>query len=640
LYNESQQNFCWDFFIERLSMQYNPQQIEVINYGKGPCLVTAVPGSGKTACLTARIAKLIREGADPRKILAVTFTNKAAKEMKNRLIKAVGQEAGACITASTIHSLCARLLRAFHVEAGLPRDYIIYDSGDQESAIKASLCEIHGLEHKSDVDYDDCKLVMWYIENTRNSCLDDMDRSMMSQVWAYEAVDGYYRRLKKANAVDFTGLLSETLKLLTDHPKILSFCQNRWDYLSVDEVQDTNIVQYRIISKLAGLSKNILCVGDIDQSIYRFRGACPENIITFEDEFKPKVLSLETNYRSTPQILRTAQTLIERNSFRKSTRLSTENGEGSLPEVVVGEDDVEMAEQIVSFIGHRIARGIPPSEVAVLYRVNAASRVLERAFRTAGIPYKVIGGNSFWNRKEVKGCMGLLRLMANPNDRMAFERVSDVCLKGVGPKTVDKIMQASNGNLIEACVGMSCGKSQGAQSLGSLTKSMSDASSMSPGNGLLHIAKEIGFWHRMGLESDKAGTDRQENIKEMGVDVDSYMSKHKNGSIASYLQEISLMTANDEEQHVGKVNLMTMHAAKGLEFEVVVISHVNQGTIPHANALSIEDHGEKKKQIEEERRLMYVAMTRARKWLRIACCRQRFGKKLSTSMFLMEANLF
>lgn len=621
-------------------MKYNPQQIEVINHGKGPCLATAVPGSGKTACLTARIARLIGEGADPRKILAVTFTNKAAKEMRNRLIKAVGQEAGSNITASTIHSLCARLLRAFHEEAGLPRDYIIYDSGDQESAIKASLCEVQGLEHKSDIDYDDCQLVMGYVEKTRNSCLDDGDRSMMHQVWAYEAVDGYYRRLKAAKAIDFTGLLSETLRLLTEYPKVLSFCQKRWDYFSVDEVQDTNVVQYRIISKLAGLSKNILCVGDIDQSIYRFRGACPENILKFEEEFKPKVLSLETNYRSTPQILRSAQRLIERNSFRKNTSLGTENGDGPPPEVMVGEDDADMADQIVSFVSRRISRGDSPSETAVLYRVNAASRVLERAFRTAGIPYKVIGGNSFWNRKEVKGCMGLLRLMANPDDRMAFERVSDLCLKGVGPKTVDKIMQASAGNILTACAGMSNGKSQGAQSLGSLVKSMSELPGMSPGDGLLHVSKETGFWHRMGIESDKAGTDRQENIREMGVDVDSYMARNRGGSIAGYLQEISLMTANDEEQHVGKVNLMTMHAAKGLEFDVVVISHVNQGIVPHANVLSIEDHVEKKRQVEEERRLMYVAMTRARKWLRIACCKQRFGKKLSTSMFLMEAGLF
>jgi DNA helicase-2/ATP-dependent DNA helicase PcrA len=236
--------------------------------------------------------------------------------------------------------------------------------------------------------------------------------------------------------------------------------------------------------------------------------------------------------------------------------------------------------------------------------------------------------------------MGLLRLMANPDDRMAFERVSDMCLKGVGPKTVDKIMQASTGNIVEACRGMSHGKSQGAQSLGSLVKSMSELSGMSPGDGLMHVAKETGFWYRMGLESDKAGTDRQENIREMGIDVDSYMARNRGGNIAGYLQEISLMTANDEEQRTGKVNLMTMHAAKGLEFDVVVISHVNQGIVPHANVLSIEDHVEKKRQIEEERRLMYVAMTRARKWLRIACCRQRFGKKLSTSMFLMEAGLF
>jgi len=624
-------------------MNPNPQQRDVIEHGKGPCLVVAVPGSGKTACLTERIRRLVESGVEPRRILAVTFTNKAAKELRNRLAKNLRKDDAAEVNASTFHSLCAKLLRTFHEEAKLPKDYVIYDSDDQESALKASLCEVLGLETKSEIPDDAYQSVLDYVERTRNACLSDENRSLMPNAWQYQVVEKYFERLRREKAVDFTGLLFKVLELLDGTPDILGICQRRWDYISVDEVQDTNVVQYEIIKRLAGWHRNLFMVGDPSQSIYKFRNANPENLFQFEKEFGAKVLKIEQNYRSTPQVLRHAQKLIENNKFRKDTVLATGNKDGPEPELICEVDQDTMANTIASIVRRRIERGTPPREIAVLYRIRSASRVLEKALRAQRVKYKVIGGFSFWDYSEVKACVSLLRLMANPGDCMAFESFSDRCLKGFGSKSASKIAQqmSSGGSVIEAAKAFSKGKGKSAMVLGGFLVAMEGARGLAPGAALVYVLQAVGFWETIGKKNNEdTGLDRHENIMEVAQDLDQYLGKSTGNTLSGYLQEIALLTSADEEQEEEEVSLMTMHAAKGLEFDMVAISHANQEIIPHWNALNPKDPSTRESEIEEERRLMYVAMTRARQWLHVACCRSRFNKPMKPSQFIREAGLY
>lgn len=621
-------------------MKPNPQQIEVINHGRGPCLVTAVPGSGKTTVLTARVNKLVSSGVKPFQILAITFTNKAANEMKARISKVVGEKVAKEMVISTFHSFCARLLRKHHDAAGLRQNFTIFDADDQKRLLESCICKVLDLDKKRDIDREDYYAILGYIERTRNACLSDGNRDMMPAAWMYRVVDQYYASLEQSNAVDFTGLLDKSINLLESNPVILERYQDRFQFISVDEVQDTNVAQYKIVSMLARKHKNILMVGDVDQSIYKFRNASPENILQFEKDFGAKVLKLESNYRSTPEILDVAHRLIKRNKFRKDTSLETSNARGDEPRITCGKTDDIMAENIVRFVDRRLRRGTPPSEVAILYRIKSATRVLEQALRKARIKYKIIGGRSFYERKEVKGCLSILRMMVNDDDRMAFENASELCCRGVGPKSLDKIFQhslANRSSIIEAARVFGRGSSKQATVMRQFVSVLDAAKSVAPHQGLMDVAKKTSFWRTMGadksVESDRCG-----NIMEMCRDVEKYMSE-ENKTLDRYLQDISLLSANDEEEDVAKINLMTIHACKGLEFDAVVVSHVNDGILPHQNCLEIEDQRQRAMEIEEERRLLYVAMTRARRWLLLGWCETRFGKKCDPSRFLMETGI-
>lgn len=594
-------------------MHLNPQQLEVANHRDGPLLVTAVPGSGKTASLTERIKNLVASGVPPERILAITFTNKAAKEMKTRIAQKVGDKAQR-MTISTFHSMCAKIIRRHPAAVGLKKNFSIIDADDQKRLLESCVCKVRHFENKRDIPRDDYERILGYIERTRNACLADGAKDMLPEAWMYDVANAYYRSLEEANSVDFTGLLSETLRLFEKHPKILAQYQALWSYMSVDEVQDTNVAQYRIISMLASKHKNILLCGDLDQSIYKFRNASPENILQFEKDFDAKVLKLEKNYRSTPQILGPAQRLIEFNRLRKETALKTDNPSGPLPRIARSPNDFLMAAHIADYIERRILGGVNPSEVAILYRINVASRVLELALRAKGIKYKIIGDVSFYDRLEVKTSLSILRLLANEDDRIAFERCMDHCCRGVGAKTLARIADNAAAHKIPVLASareFAAGGVAQARRMRSFLAILDDAKALPADEGLIHIVKQSGFWK--ALESKDSKADRCANVEELARDLGGFLRKSPRHNLSKYLQEVSLLSSSDEESSEDQVSLMTMHAAKGLEFDVVVISHAMQKIVPHERSLS--DASE----IEEERRLFYVAMTRARQHLLMAC---------------------
>lgn len=619
-------------------MNPNPQQQTVINHKDGPCLVAAVPGSGKTACLTARVGRLLELGVSPRQILAITFTNKAATEMKERIAKRVGEDSAKRMVVCTFHSLCARILRRHPREAGLGGNFTIFDADDQKRLLEGAFCKVLNLEKKSEIKRSDYNAVSGYLERTRNACLPDGSRKLLRHSYQYAIVDEYYKQLDQSNAVDFTGLLSLTLRLFESHPDILELYQDRFRYISVDEVQDTNVCQYRIVKLLASKYRNILMVGDINQSIYGFRSANPRNILTFEQDFGADVKKLETNYRSSPEILESAQQLIEHNKFRKETRLRTDNPGGPNPSIIFAETDEGMAFKIASYVDRYLRKGVKPQEVAILYRIKSATRVLELALRDFRIKYKIIGGRSFYERKEVKGCLAILRLMVNSNDRMAFENCVEHCCRGVGVKTLHKIAEKSaldRSSILDAARGFSSGRSKQAAVLAHFLDTLAASKRVPAHEGLEMVARETAFWDKMASDKN-VEADRCGNILEMCRDVQQYMGTENNRTLERYLQDISLITSSDESGEEKKINLMTLHASKGLEFDLVVISHLNDGILPHENSLDIEDDDEREQEIEEERRLLYVGITRARRWLRMAYCAKRFKKEMDPSRFLRQ----
>lgn len=623
-------------------MTPNKQQQDVINHVDGPCLVTAVPGSGKTASVTERTKNLIRLGKDPSSILAITFTNKAAKEMRERIAKAVGSDAE-LMTVSTFHSLCARILRENADKVGLRENFTIYDADEQERLLKTCTFRVEGEDFKVSDWYE--RAVMSYVEGRRNACLSHAQavnrfKVTPSQV---QVIAEYFKSIKAANAIDFTGLLSETIKLFEKNPDVLEAYRARWLYVSVDEVQDTNVAQYSLVKLLVGGHRNVLMVGDLDQSIYRFRNAAPENILEFEKDFSPvKILKLEKNYRSTPQILKHSQNLIEKNKLRKGTKLETDNCPGEPPRIMHAMTDEDMASKIAEDVRRRIKGGLKASEVAILYRANHVSRVLELALRVRGVKYRVLGGQSFYDRKEVKGCLAILKLIANQSDPIAFEKCCELCCKGAGPKTINLVIEAASQG---SCSVMRAAKNalddpgspHGAKALEPLVRTFVEAKGRRADQALLHIAKGTCLWERMEEDSTDSN-DRCGNIEEMARDVEKFMSS-PGSTLSGYLQNVALLSATDDDEPLEEVKLMTLHSCKGLEFDAVYISHVNAGLIPHSRCVAVEDPKERGHQIEEERRLLYVGMTRARKHLTLAFCWAVGRKESEPSTFLYETGL-
>lgn len=661
-------------------MNPNSQQQLIIDHFQGPCLVMAVPGSGKTASVTERTKKLVVDRrVDPRSILCITFTNKAANEMKLRIGKAVGGEAASKMTISTFHSLCARILRSNAELIGLTKNYTIYDDDQRERLLKSCIRKIEdavelAIPEKDDnqpkLDLSDgedenivkhigpfkptkeyMRSLLGYIEGKRNACMTEQAAAQKYDLTGnqFKVATEYFDQLKKCGAIDYTGLLYETLNLFNQFPAVRDKYRDRFQYVSVDEVQDTNIVQYELIKHFGQSHGNVLVVGDLDQSIYKFRHANPENILQFEKDFPGcKVLMLETNYRSTPSILKHAQMLIENNKLRKGTNLKTNNPDTSAPRIIIGNTDMEMAGMIAEDVGKKISSGIKPKEIAILYRTNFASRVLEQALRTAQIKYKLIGGTSFWDRKEIKQCIAILKLKCNENDRMSMEAAIEACCKGVGEKAFHKIQEVALANgmtSLQAARAYSQTGTMSAKGLAPFIQILDSTQSILPGDALTQIAQQTAFWKR--LDDDSTATnDRCANLSEMASDVNNYCSTGKN-TLAGYLQNLSLITDADEDEDDEKlIKLMTLHGSKGLEFDVVYISHCTADLLPHTRlAIEARTEVELKQGIEEERRLLYVGMTRARKHLALYFfafkmdARSKAPKPAFPSRFLFETGI-
>lgn len=622
-------------------MKPNDQQVKVIEHFDGPCLVTAVPGSGKTACVTARTGVLLKRGVDPSKILAITFTNKAADEMKARILKEVGPIAKR-MTICTFHSLCCRMIRENAQLLGYTTKFSIYDDDDQWRAMRTAVIKVEGAPQDGrelPVEPRYVEKVMGFIEATRNS---DLSTEQALKTYPLvnkqlEVVEAYYQELKKSNAIDFTGLLSEALRLLRGFPSILESYQKRWSYISVDEVQDTNVSQYEIV-KLIASHGNILCVGDLDQSIYRFRFAEPQNVFTFEKDFKAKSLKLEINYRSTPEILARAHTLIEHNQDRKDAQLRTDNPHGPDPISVILETDEAMA----LWVGKEIYKlikfeHVKPTEIAIFYRVNFASRVLERALRHLQVPFKVYGDVGFFKRKEIKGSLAILRLLANPNDKTAFETATGICCKGIGPHTCSSVYdlaEKDKTNIVHAAQCFASKPNHIGQKMAVFTSNYSTTDK--PYDVLTRMLEKTAFAANI-VKDSTPDNDRVSNVKELVIELQQHMAT--GASLEDYLQYVSLLTSSDDKGDQGKVKLMTMHRAKGLEFDHVFLTHVNSNLLPHDRASGVADEEERRKQIEEERRLLYVAMTRARKSLYLCSCLMASKKEAEPSPFILEAGI-
>ncbi len=609
----------------------NAQQREAVTTTEGPVLIVAGPGSGKTRVLTHRIAYLIgTRGVEPYNILAVTFTNKAAKEMRERLEKLVGRDAD-FVTARTFHAFCAMTLRRDGERIGIPRDFTIYDDADQLGTIKQALREAN-LDPKQ---YSP-RSVLSTISAAKSNGIGPDEFGQVAESYFQQQVAKvfplYQALLKRHEAVDFDDLLGETLRLLTDRPDVREKYQRRYRYIHVDEYQDTNHVQYRLVKELASEHGNLCVVGDPDQSIYGWRQADIRNILEFERDFPAaKTLLLEQNYRSTGRILDAAQSVISQNTGRIGKNLFTEAGPG--PAITLRElyDEGQEAQFAVQEIQRLHQTGkYRPNECAIMYRMNNQSRTLEEACIRFGLPYQLIGGTRFYERKEVKDAIALMRLVSNPADGAAFERVIENTTlgKGIGKTSVASVQawaREHNTSPLAACRALSEGmeplppvRGAAATKLAELARfvagmraTMLDVDIVSFFDALMERSGYLKMLEQGGTEE----LDRVDNVRELRTVVSDYITIEPERALATFLEEAALVSDVDQYNRKAddreKATLITMHAAKGLEWPVVFIVGAEENILPHSRSQeSLSD-------LEEERRLFFVGITRARERLLI-----------------------
>ena len=613
----------------------NPVQREAVLHTEGPVLIVAGAGSGKTRILTHRIAYLIKEiGVPPGAILAITFTNKAAGEMAERVEGLVGGAISRRMWVLTFHSTCARILRREHEALGLPSTFTIYDAADTERVVRMALQEL-GIDDKRFTP----RQMAAAIGRAKDAMLSPAEFEEHAGNW-YEkqvaAVYGaYQRRLHEAGALDFDDLILRTVRLFRERPEILGHYQERFRYILIDEYQDTNRPQYHLVNLLAAKHGNLCVVGDADQGIYSWRGATIQNLLDFEHDHPDAAeFILDQNYRSTRTILEVANALIEHNVQRKPKNLWTE-AEGGDPVVRYrAEDEHEEAwfvaqevERLVEEEGHRY------SDVAVFYRTNAQSRVLEDVFMKAGILYKVVGGLRFYERREIKDALAYLKVLVNPQDVVSTRRVINTPKRGIGDQTVaalEGFARDEGVTLLEAArraeeISILSPRAVGAargfvEVMDALQAAADEGRSVAR---MIEAAyTESGYWAELDAERTVEAETRKENLQELvGVGAE-FDARFPEGGITEFLEQVSLITDQDEydEEETG-VTLMTLHTAKGLEFDVVFIVGMEDGVFPHHRSMT--DGGE----LEEERRLAYVGITRARRrlYLTHAWSRSLFG---------------
>jgi DNA helicase-2/ATP-dependent DNA helicase PcrA len=598
----------------------NPEQARAVETTEGPLLIQAGAGSGKTKTLTHRIAYIIASGkAYPSEILAVTFTNKAAKEMRERVARLLGDSAdnrSFMPYMGTFHSICVRLLRQDGEHIGIPRSFVIFDEADRLSAVKQAIKQLH-IDEKAFPP----RVIAGLISSAKNDLIGIQEYSGMAMSPAQKATAQVYplyqQALKDAAALDFDDLIARTVSLLETHSEIRGKWQQRFKYIMIDEYQDTNAAQYKLVKLLTNEHKNVAVVGDDWQSIYSWRGADFRNILNFEKDYKNcTIIKLEQNYRSTKHILDAAHAIISKNVQRSDKQLWTNAGHGVPVGILQLANERAEGEALVRRIRNGVDGGLRTyKDYAVLYRTNAQSRSIEEAFIHYNIPYRIVGGTRFYDRKEIKDLMAYLRLVYQPEDRISFERIVNVPTRGIGTKSLEKFYAWKQGNdftLQEAldhsdtCTDITPKARKALRELGDVFGSLRELIDETPPAALLDsLIRRIEYLQFLD-DGTPQGESRKENVKELLSVAQNYQEVGLDG----FLEEVALMSDIDQADfHGNTVTLMTLHAAKGLEFPVVFMIGMEETIFPHSRALYDQS------EMEEERRLCYVGMTRAREEL-------------------------
>lgn len=624
------------------NFKLNKQQQLAVDAVDGPILVIAGAGSGKTRVLTARICHLIEIGVNPYNILAITFTNKAANEMKERIERQLGYSD---VWTSTFHSMCARILRMDCERIGYSKDFTIYTDLESERVVKRILQDYPQADPKNKGDY------LWHISRAKTLALspdDYYDTIKDSDSDAYNVAEVYRRyetELKKCNCLDFDDLLLKTVLLFSTCPDVLEKYQNRFHYINVDEFQDTNKLQYDIVKMLSKKHGNLFVVGDEDQSIYSWRGAEIRNILDFPKDFKgAKVFKLEQNYRSTTSILKAANNVIKNNSNRNEKTLWSEINQDDSIEYYEAYNDRDEATRVARAIDTLHRKGAPYSEMAILVRANSVTRGFEEEFNLHGIPYKVFGGFRFYERKEIKDALAYVRIAINPSDNDSILRVVNYPKRGIGNTAVAELQNVAkdtNSTLFQVLINPGLLSSATAKKLAPFTEIATELVKMQKQMSAVEFVQFA--IRRSGLESslaqsgDPEDSNRLENIEELVGAVQQFSQDNENATISDFMQSVALVSDTDSMNSDDYVTIATVHAVKGLEFDNVFIVALEEGIFPTQRAIYSGD-------IEEERRLMYVAITRARKRLFVLNARQRyrFGKSepMTQSRFVSEMSGF
>ena len=606
----------------------NDKQKEAVLATEGPCLVIAGAGSGKTKVLTHKIAYLISEkNVKPYNILAITFTNKAASEMKQRVEGIVGDVAQE-MWMGTFHSICVRILRRFIDRIGFDTSFLIFDTSDQRTVVKECLKTLN-IDDKMFTD----RSVLAEISNAKNEMLTpkayqtkyagDFRREKIGQV--YEL---YQKRLKENNAIDFDDIINDTIEILSSNPDVLQYYTEKFHYVLVDEYQDTNKAQFTLVTILASRYGNITVVGDNDQGIYSFRGADISNILNFEKDFPgTKIIKLEQNYRCTGNILKAANAVIKHNENKYEKKLWTENEEGSIPALYQAEDEYDEANYIVQQIQHlKTEEYLKPKDFVILYRMNAQSRAMEDILRREDIPYKVVGGVKFYERKEIKDAIAYLRLIHNPSDNISLKRIINEPKRGIGKTSLDHVQQIADqtGSSMYEIIkhaeenGLNRIKANADEFIQVIEELRLKRQELSISELLKETLNKSGYTKALETENTVEAESRIQNLEEFLTVAIEFEEESADNSLAEFLESITLSSDVDNlEDADNSVTLMTLHSAKGLEFPVVFLVGMEEGIFPGYKSIG------EPKELEEERRLFYVGITRAKQFLHLTCAKHR-----------------
>lgn len=622
----------------------NDKQKEAVLATEGPCLVIAGAGSGKTKVLTHKISYLMSTGVKPWNILAITFTNKAANEMKERVEKLVG-DAAKDIWMGTFHSICVKILRRYIDRIGFRSDFVIFDTSDQKTLIK----ECIKAAQADDKIFTD-RSVLSEISNGKNEMLEpseygikyagDFRREKIAELYAL-----YQKKLKENNAIDFDDIINFTIKILTENPDVLDYYTDKFRYVLVDEYQDTNKSQFTLVSLLASKYGNVTAVGDNDQGIYSFRGADISNILNFEKDFPgTKIIKLEQNYRCTGNILKAANAVIKHNESKFDKKLWTQNDEGNLPCIYCGEDEYDEASYVVEQIAHlKREEYYKNSDFSILYRMNAQSRAIEDILRREDIPYKIIGGLKFYERKEIKDIIAYLRLIQNSSDNLSLKRIINEPKRGIGKTSLEKIQEISESSgvsmyeIIKNAADYDLNRVyiNSREFIEQIENLKNKKNELKISDLIKETLKTTGYTKALEQEGSVEAETRIENLEEFLTVAIEFEEESAENTLPEFLEGITLSSDIDGmEESEDTVTLMTLHSAKGLEFPVVFLVGMEEGIFPGYKSIG------EPKALEEERRLFYVGITRAKQYLYLTCAKHRtiFGSTSynSISRFVEE----